>query len=278
MTPCLLHIIMDDNEDNGNNVPPPVIPPPPPCTAGAMQMKVAPFWPDAPVAWFASVETQFLLRRVTSEVDRFCLTAGALDKETTKKVVHLINTPDPVAPFTALKAALLASHHLTDYQKVELLLAMDSLGGRKPSELLADMMEMCPAGQEGNVFFVGLFLQRLPREIRVLLSHDDHSNLRVLAAKADKMLAYGGRQAHDVVAAVEENVVAAIRPKPQQKGRFNNPPPAVPPRPANFQSQATADPPAPSKLARQSTGLCYYHWSYGEKAKSCKPPCTWQGN
>ena len=154
-----------------------------------MQMKVAPFWPDAPVAWFASIETQFLLRRVTSEVDRLCLTAGALDKETTKKVVHLINTPDPVAPFTALKAALLASHHLTDYQKVELLLAMDSLGGRKPSELLADMLEMCPAGQEGNVFFVGLFLQRLPREIRVLLSHEDHSNLRVLAARADRMLA-----------------------------------------------------------------------------------------
>jgi hypothetical protein len=272
---------MSDHEDNGGDVQPPLVPPPPPptppCTAGAMTLKVTPFWADAPVAWFASVETQFMLKRITSEVDRFCITAGALDKDTTKKVVHLINNPDPVAPFTALKAALLASHHLTDYQKVELLLAMDSLGGRKPSELLADMIEMCPAGQESNVIFVGLFLQRLPREIRVLLSHDDHSNLRVLAAKADKMMAYGGRQAHDVVAAVEyEDVVAAIRPRPPQKGRFNNPPPAVPPRPVNFQAQAAAGPPAPSKLARQSTGLCFYHWSYGEKAKSCKPPCTWQ--
>lgn len=270
---------MDGAHDVGDPpVDPPPPPPPPPCTAAALAMKVTPFWVDAPVAWFAAVETQFTLRRIVSEVDRFCLVAGALDKETMKKVVHLVTTPDPVVPFTALKTALLASHHLTDYQKVELLLAMDSLGGRKPSELLADMLELCPAGQHNSVFFVGLFLQRLPREMRVLLSHDDHSDLRLLAAKADRLLAYSGRQSHDVVAAVpgedrQEDMVAALRPRHQQQGRghFQQPPPPLPPRPAQGQ-QSTA----PVKLARQSTGLCYYHWTYGDKAKSCRQPCTWQ--
>ena len=62
-----------------------------------------------------------------------------MDKMTLKKVVHLVVTPDVTQPYTKLKEALLASHQLTDFQRVELILAMEPLGSRKPSELLADM-------------------------------------------------------------------------------------------------------------------------------------------
>ena len=53
---------------------------------------------------------------------------------------------------------------------MELLLAVEPLGGRKPSELLADMWELCPDNQHNSIFFAALFLQRLPREIRVMLT------------------------------------------------------------------------------------------------------------
>ena len=43
-------------------------------------------------------------------------------------------------PYNRLKEALLASHQLTDFQRVELLLAVEPLSSRKPSELLADML------------------------------------------------------------------------------------------------------------------------------------------
>ena len=59
---------------------------------------------------------------------------------TLKKVVHLVVTPDVTQPYTKLKEALLASHQLTDFQWVELILAMEQLGSRKP---LADMWEVC---------------------------------------------------------------------------------------------------------------------------------------
>ena len=87
-------------------------------------------------------------------------------------------TPDPTFPYDRLKEALLASHQLTDFQHVELLLSMEPLGARKPSELVADMWEICPPMQHNSIFFAALFLQRLPRKIRVLLTHEDHSDLR----------------------------------------------------------------------------------------------------
>ena len=236
-----------DEEDDDNissagsffsiNSPPSYAPPPLPPRA-PVTLKLPVFWADAPVAWFAAVEAQFELRQVTSQKEKFCHITAALDKLSLKKIVHLVVTPDPLSPYTKLKEALLASHELTDFQRVELLLAVEPLGGRKPSKLLADMWELCPNNQHNSIFFAALFLQRLPKEIRVMLTHEDHSDLRRLAAHADRLVAFGGRQ--DIVAAAveqpqQEEIVAAIqhRGKQQNKNRGKaqqkTKPPPLPP-------------------------------------------------
>jgi len=288
----LLHLNDDDEEmeEIAAAAAPPLLPPPlppnlaAPPPAPAVNFKLQPFWADAAVAWFAAAEVQFTLRRIVSQQDRFCLVAAALDKDTLKKVIHLVTTPHPVTPYTQLKEALLVSHQLTDFQRVELLLAMPPLGGRKPSVMLADMLELCPPGQADNIFFVGLFLQRLPRELRVLLTHEDHTDLRRLAAHADRLLAFNTAQPHEIaaVAAVEdlEGSVAAIK---QQKGKPKQKPPPLPPRGGNRQGtggaggkqgQQAVDP-APAKLAQQASGLCFFHWRYGSSARDCRQPCSW---
>ena len=165
-------------------------------------IKLPPFWNDAPVAWFVTAEAQFELRLVDSQKERFCHLTTALDKLSLKKIVHLVANPDPYLPYIKPKEALLASHVLSDFQRVELLLAVEPLGGRKASELLADMWELCPHNQHNRIFFAALFLQRLPREIRVMLSHEDHSDLRRLAAHADRLIAFCGQQ--DTVACTTE--------------------------------------------------------------------------
>ena len=178
-------------------------------------LKLPVFWADAPVAWFAVVEAQFQLRRVWSEDERFFNVTAALDKMTLKKVVHLVVTPDIRQPYTKLKEALLASHQLTDLQRVELILAMEPLGSRKPSELLADMWEVCPADKHNSKFFAALFLQRLPSHIRVLLTHENHADLRLLAAKADRLVAFGGHSstAAAAVKTPQEDLITAIPAK-----------------------------------------------------------------
>ena len=115
-------------------------------------LKLPVFSADAPMAWFAVVEAQFKLQRIWSEEERFCNVTAALDKMTLKKVVHLVVTPDIMQPYSKLEEALLTSHQLTDFQRVELILAMEPLGSRKPSELLADMWEVCPSDEYNSKF------------------------------------------------------------------------------------------------------------------------------
>lgn len=258
--------------------PPPPPPPPPRPQPNFSNFKLQPFWIDAPLAWFGGAEAQFRLRHVVAEADKFCLLVAALDKESARSVTHLVAEPDPVAPYSRLKEALLAAHLLTDFQRVEMLVAMDSLGGRKPSQLLADMLELCPREEHASKLFAALFLQRLPREIRVLLAHDDHANLRQLAAKADQLMAYHKQQPFEVAAVKPdqlEDTVAALKggfkggQKNKSKNKFR--PPLPPPRQKD-------GPPPPLELAQQAAGLCWYHWCFGDAAKKCVAPCSWSGS
>ena len=125
-----------------------------------------------------------------------------------------MENPPLFTPYTILKARLLDAHQLTDYQKVNSLLKMEPLGARRPSELLAAMLEACPRGQEANIFFTHLFLCHLPAELRIMLVEDDHQDVRNLVAKADKLWALHG-QKNSLIASVDQpeeetSVVAAV--------------------------------------------------------------------
>ena len=74
----------------------------------------------------------------------------------------------------------------------------------------------------------------------------------------------------------QEDLIAVIPAKGKQqksvKQNKKRPPPLLP-RP-----QKEKYPTAPATLARDSAGLCYYHWSYGDRTNNCSAPCSWQGN
>jgi hypothetical protein len=198
----------------------------------------------------------------------------------------------PEDPFDRLRARLLTAHQLTDIQRVEKLLALPPLGKQKPSELLAEMMRICPRGEEKSVFFNCHFLQKLPRELRVLLSEADMSDKRLLSARADQIWAHHVQLQHDTVASVsadqeqEEASVAAVhgaRGRGRGRGAQSNrgrPRPAASGGGQAAAGNAAATNPSPAKLAEQASGLCRNHFLHGEKAYFCNKPnsCSWQGN
>jgi hypothetical protein len=180
---------------------------------------------------------------------------------------------------------------------VEQLHNLPPLAAQKLSELLAEMLRLCPRGQENNAFFNCLFLNKLPRELRILLSEADMVDKQALGARADLFAAHNSKQANDVVAAVaavsppeqegEETTVAAIRPgagsgqrgggggqrggswrgkKKQGRGGGGG------------SGQQVSHTLTHADEARIGSGLCFNHFCYGAKAKKCEPPCTWSGN
>jgi hypothetical protein len=100
---------------------------------------------------------------------------------------------------------------------------MPPLGSRKPSEMMAAMLETCPRGEEKTNLFACIFLQRIPREIRVLLARVDHKDPKELAKQADELWSLhdtnggGGGGGGGVAVAtiqqdcVEGDFVAAVR-------------------------------------------------------------------
>ncbi len=141
-------------------------------------VKLPPFWTANPQAWFASAEGAFQLRNIADERSRFFNCLHALPEATVCLIADLVQAdPLPANPYTELRRRLLAAHQLTDIQRVEQLHNLPPLGSQKPSELLAEMLRLCPRGQENNTFFNCLFFNKLPRELRILLSEADMADM-----------------------------------------------------------------------------------------------------
>jgi hypothetical protein len=89
-------------------------------------------------------------------------------------IAELLETvPLPANPYTELHRHLLAAYQQMDIRGVEQLHQMPPLDPQKSSELIAEMLRCCPKGQENNVFLNCLFLNKLYRELRILLSEAD---------------------------------------------------------------------------------------------------------
>ena len=261
-------------------------------------VKLPSFWSDKPASWFALVESRFRTHSITGEQAKFHQLVRALSKESIGRVLDLIEVPPLFTPYSLLKARLLEAHQLTDYQKVDQLLKMESLSARCPSELLAAMLETCLRDQETNIFFTHLFLCMLPAELRIMLGEDDHQDVRNLVSKADKLWALHSQKSSLVafVDQLEEDsaVIAAVRAtrgrgrrsgrgnrsnrgqqssrghKPQPGNQSSSQQPYQPLQATGGALAATAM--SPSDLARMGSDLCFFHWSWATRHVTACPP------
>jgi hypothetical protein len=110
--------------------------------------KLPPFWLANPAAWFTTADGTFKLWVITDKGSRFfnclhtLLEAGMVFIDD-----HLLEVvPIPANTYTELCCCLLAAHQLMDIQGVEQIHQMSPLATQKPSELLAEMLRLCPRG------------------------------------------------------------------------------------------------------------------------------------
>jgi hypothetical protein len=117
------------------------------------------FWASRPAAWFGFARRRWFLRQ-----RRFDLLLAAMPEKIL--VMNIVeNMPEDYPHDTRL----LETHTLSDLEKMGILFKSQALGGRKPSQMLVNMLAYCPFGMEQSVMFQYMFLQRLSVTLRTLL-------------------------------------------------------------------------------------------------------------
>ncbi|KAJ3662282.1 hypothetical protein Zmor_006637 [Zophobas morio] len=264
--------------------------------------KLPVFWQRDPQLWFAQVEAQFHSLRIRTDITKYFTVVAALDSSVLQHVADVIANPPESNKYDAIKQKLIRAYTDSQERQIRKLLNELELGDRKPSQLLREMKTLAGTQMQDD-FLKTLWLQRLPANVQLVLSGTTGLTFEKTAELADKMVEIHISNApHAAIATVtktaantrttnatgDENTTQCTTPmEAMQKqiatltatverlvtdrgrgyntnkyGRYGR-------HRSNSRSRTHVN---------ENKGLCYYHETFGEKARKCHQPCNYSGN
>ncbi|XP_008186806.1 uncharacterized protein LOC103310396 [Acyrthosiphon pisum] len=223
------------------------------------------FWTQSPAFWFNHAEAMFAAQRITANASKVHYVVGALDQATIRTVGDLLGTS---ASYEAIRARLTEAFATSNAAKYRELVRPGGLGDRRPSQLLRDMRGNLPPGI-GEEVLKEFWMQRLPSNVRVVL-HSLDASLDAVAARADLIMDASNPLDVDAVSREVDTdlagTVAALVKQVQALTQLIS-------SPAGTQQRHSAPTDAGQLPPSQR---CYYHETYGAKARKCRPPCNFR--
>jgi len=247
----------------------------PPPARNAVQLP--PFWVENSGAWFRNADGQFFLHNIENELVKYYNALNAIPEVVINRIADFVEAELPADPYTQLCARLVTAQELSPYQRVHLIATLPPIGDQKPSDLLAEMLRLCPRGEVGLMFFLYMFLNRLPRDIRSHLSGMAMDVRAALAARAAELWLHRPSHVASVAALDEdsEGEVNAVRGSAPRSGQRSLPSGSgKQKKPSKKQGNMTRA----EEEEMKASGLCFYHFRYADNAMRCRKPCTWQEN
>lgn len=244
--------------------------------------------------WFNQVE-QILQAECQSEHQWKISLLRAIDTQTLK-----VSGTDMSWPYDQIKRQIITHFDQSDEQKLRELLSKQTLGDDKPSTVLRRMQHLAP-GDEKVVRF--RFMEILPQQVKVVLATLADMELTKLAEAADKMVeqlqpssatvASAGftsssshadassnridsleQQLRDMSVSHKEQLsqlTAAVHAisfsgeRRNTRQRFGD----------RRTSPTRSRSPSPRRDYPENHEFCFYHYTFGPRAKRCKSPCSW---
>nr|XP_050040351.1 uncharacterized protein LOC126537200 [Dermacentor andersoni] len=156
-------------------------------------------------------------------------------------------------------------------QRLQQLLHEANLGDRTPSQLLRHMQQSLGSKVDGldSLLLREIFLQKIPPNVRMVMTASNENDLSKLAELADKLMAV----APTSVAAVtsEPSPHEQLREMKNDISRLVDSVAAV-----HTASRSTSQSATQSPMKRQK--LCWYHRKFGNATRKCVLPCELSGN
>jgi hypothetical protein len=251
-------------------------------------LRLPEFWVTDPVAWFAHVEAHFELENLTSQQHRYFNMVKSLSQDSLRLIKDILANPHPTTPYRHLEGS--APQQPQPHRLPEDREAVQDRGTWAAAEAVRAVGSPGGADAGGRVeskYLIFLFIQRLPKILRMQLGDDLDLDLRNISERADRLWSI---HAHDMASSVA--AVAAAEPADEESGQAGEPVAAIAPfhkkkqqfqqagRRGNGAKGGSAAVPAAitGKAERLASGLCRYQWKFGEEARICMKPCSWQGN
>jgi hypothetical protein len=229
------------------------------------------FWVDNPVRWFGRIESQFRLAKITSSSTMFDHTLSYLPERVCSSISHILDDINPSAAdsYDRLKAALTKRYTKSRWERAFELIKLPGLGDMKPSELMRQMLTLLPEDDTPKTTFMAMFLLRLPTDMRDHIVAKDFDDPRKMAEHAD--LLHAGRTPAAITAVTDDEFVCAV----SSNRRRDFSPKDSRRRSPSRQGRSRRQTPA---ARGGDDSFCYFHNTFGDKAKKCKPGCSWSGN
>lgn len=255
----------------------------------AVSVKLPPYWPADPALWFAHIESQFATRGIVSQLTKFHHVVSALSPNEAAEVRDIIMTPPTSGPYDRLKEELVRRTTASEQRRLQQLITSEELGDRKPSQLLRRMQQLL--GDRATSLDASivreLFLQRLPSNVRMILTSSVDIPLDALAQLADKIMdnmslpistpalsAVSNEQSELTKLRADLEKLTDLVTASLQNPRSRSPSPA---RTRNW-SQRFRRRRSRSRPSNLDSNLCWYHDTFGDRARKCTPPCSFAGN
>ncbi|BHF70465.1 hypothetical protein SprV_0301351600 [Sparganum proliferum] len=147
------------------------------------------FWQHAPELYFIRIESTFYSASVTKELAKYHKVVEVLPASVISQVQSLLSNPPADAPYSTLKAEILRLNCVSDRHRHHQLLKEESLGDRKPSDLLRRMRSLLGDMQVDDKFVKEMFLERLPADVQTILTSGSQDlTVSQLAEMADRMI------------------------------------------------------------------------------------------
>lgn len=247
-------------------------------------IRIPPFWPEEPEIWFAQIEGQFEISKITSDSTKFYYVLGQLEPRYSAEVKDIIVKPPAVDKYIKLKTELIKRLSVSQEKKVKQLLMHEELGDRRPSQFLRHLQSLA-GNNVPDDFIKTIWTSRLPNATQTILACQPSSaSLDFLSEMADKV--------HDIapsspqVAAASTSrtdstldtmarqiseltkQVSALTAKVEHQSR-----PTGRRRPHRERSKSTS---TRSQSSYRQYPTCWYHSKFGNKASRCIRPCDFK--
>lgn len=230
-----------------------------------VSIKLPTFWTDSPEVWFLQAEAQFAIKRVTTSLTKFHHCVAALPQDVATRLIDLIRNPTS-DPYATLRTSLIQMYTLSNFQRYQALQSIPVLTDQRPSELMDKMLVLLPEDEKPGFFFLGLFMDRLPADIRSHLLTESIADPRRMATRADELWTVRGR-------------INAVHAVSSQDYRPMEDVSLVSRSSRTRSSSSRTRSSSPGRSTSSSTSSeCWYHRKWGNQANQCRSPCSFSGN